>query len=153
MLRLAGGGPLLHRIVQSRPRPFGSERVKTCIAAAVRSARLYESASDHWHQGRSSSLPISVSPCAYKASTRPRNELHLPLSPPPSPMPCRHFPHAPRLHTAYVDDQLIATGKISKAAIIGKQGGIWAQSAGYNVSSLCESDDLSRHCFVGRADR
>jgi hypothetical protein len=35
--------------------------------------------------------------------------------------------------TAYVDDHLIATGKISKAAIVGKQGGIWAQSAGYNV--------------------
>lgn len=35
---------------------------------------------------------------------------------------------------AYVDDQLLATGKISKGAIIGKQGGVWAASTGYNVS-------------------
>jgi hypothetical protein len=35
--------------------------------------------------------------------------------------------------TAYVDDQLLATGKISKAAIIGKQGGIWAASSGFQV--------------------
>lgn len=35
---------------------------------------------------------------------------------------------------AYVDDQLLATGKISKAAILGKQGGVWAASTGYNVS-------------------
>ncbi|GFZ44483.1 hypothetical protein JCM24511_02205 [Saitozyma sp. JCM 24511] len=32
----------------------------------------------------------------------------------------------------YVDDQLLATGKVTKAAIIGKQGGIWAASSGYN---------------------
>lgn len=35
---------------------------------------------------------------------------------------------------AYVDDQLVRTGKVSKAAILGKQGGIWAASKGYNVS-------------------
>ncbi|WVN87618.1 uncharacterized protein L203_102801 [Cryptococcus depauperatus CBS 7841] len=35
---------------------------------------------------------------------------------------------------AYVDDQLINTGKITKAAILGKAGGIWAASRGYNLS-------------------
>ncbi|ORX35122.1 putative actin monomer binding protein [Kockovaella imperatae] len=35
---------------------------------------------------------------------------------------------------AYVDDQLLSTGQISKAAILGKQGGIWAASKGYNLS-------------------
>jgi len=42
-------------------------------------------------------------------------------------------PPTSQLTTAYVDDQLLATGKISKGAIIGKQGGIWAASGGYNV--------------------
>lgn len=35
---------------------------------------------------------------------------------------------------SYVDDQLIATGMISKAVICGHDGNIWAQSAGFNVS-------------------
>jgi len=43
--------------------------------------------------------------------------------------------HLPSLTTAYVDDHLVGTGKVSKAAIIGKQGGVWAASNGYNVSS------------------
>ncbi|GAA5866267.1 hypothetical protein JCM8547_007222 [Rhodosporidiobolus lusitaniae] len=34
----------------------------------------------------------------------------------------------------YVDSNLVGTGKISKAAIIGQQGGVWAQSAGYDLS-------------------
>lgn len=37
--------------------------------------------------------------------------------------------------TAYVDDHLVATGKVKKAAILGKQGGVWAASPGYNVSA------------------
>ncbi|KAI9633284.1 profilin [Dioszegia hungarica] len=47
---------------------------------------------------------------------------------------------------AYVDDQLLATGKISKGAIIGKQGGIWAQSAGYNLSQK-EQDFIVKTAF------
>ncbi|GMK58720.1 hypothetical protein CspeluHIS016_0601620 [Cutaneotrichosporon spelunceum] len=35
---------------------------------------------------------------------------------------------------SYVDDQLISTGKICKAAIIGKAGGVWAASEGYELS-------------------
>jgi len=35
---------------------------------------------------------------------------------------------------AYVDDQLVGTGKIQRAAIIGRQGGVWATSKGYNLS-------------------
>lgn len=39
-------------------------------------------------------------------------------------------------NTAYVDTNLVGSGKVSKAAILGQQGGIWAQSAGYNVRPL-----------------
>jgi len=34
----------------------------------------------------------------------------------------------------YVDSNLLGTGKVSKAAIIGLQGGIWANSLGYNLT-------------------
>ena len=34
---------------------------------------------------------------------------------------------------AYVDTNLVGSGKVSKAVIIGLQGGIWAASPGYNV--------------------
>ncbi|KAG7445130.1 profilin [Guyanagaster necrorhizus] len=36
---------------------------------------------------------------------------------------------------AYVDTNLVGSGRIAKAAIIGQQGGIWAASAGYNLST------------------
>ncbi|KAF7313910.1 Profilin [Mycena chlorophos] len=36
---------------------------------------------------------------------------------------------------AYVDTNLLGTGKIHKAAILGLQGGVWASSAGYNLST------------------
>ncbi|RSH78073.1 profilin, required for normal timing of actin polymerization in response to thermal stress [Apiotrichum porosum] len=52
---------------------------------------------------------------------------------------------------AYVDDHLIATGKISKAAIVGKQGGIWAQSAGYNLSQA-EQDFITKTAFASPDD-
>ncbi|KZT55625.1 Profilin/allergen [Calocera cornea HHB12733] len=35
---------------------------------------------------------------------------------------------------AYVDDHLVGTGKISRAAIIGLQGGVWAASPGFDLS-------------------
>ncbi|KAH8110212.1 profilin [Phellopilus nigrolimitatus] len=35
---------------------------------------------------------------------------------------------------AYVDTNLVGTGKIARAAILGLQGGVWATSAGYNLS-------------------
>ncbi|PBK99871.1 profilin [Armillaria gallica] len=35
----------------------------------------------------------------------------------------------------YVDTNLVGSGRISKAAIIGQQGGVWAASAGYNLST------------------
>ncbi|KAL1671609.1 profilin [Schizophyllum commune] len=35
---------------------------------------------------------------------------------------------------AYVDTNLVSTGKISRAAILGLQGGVWAKSAGYELS-------------------
>ncbi|KAK0202440.1 profilin [Desarmillaria ectypa] len=36
---------------------------------------------------------------------------------------------------SYVDTNLVGSGRIAKAAIIGQQGGIWAASAGYNLST------------------
>ena len=54
------------------------------------------------------------------------------------------------MNTAYVDSNLVGTGKISRAAIIGLQGGVWAASPGYNVrlliptfSSLCKDIDIA----------
>ncbi|KAI0360772.1 Profilin/allergen [Trametes cingulata] len=48
-------------------------------------------------------------------------------------------------HTAYVDTNLVGSGKISKAAIIGLAGGVWAASPGYNVCTIvlsnCSSGD------------
>ncbi|GAA5843324.1 hypothetical protein JCM3766R1_003665 [Sporobolomyces carnicolor] len=35
---------------------------------------------------------------------------------------------------AYVDSNLVGTGKIAKAAILGQQGGVWASSPGYSLS-------------------
>ncbi|KAG9311405.1 profilin [Chiua virens] len=34
----------------------------------------------------------------------------------------------------YVDQNLIGSQKVSKAAILGHKGGVWATSAGYNLS-------------------
>ncbi|WFC95829.1 profilin, required for normal timing of actin polymerization in response to thermal stress [Malassezia brasiliensis] len=34
----------------------------------------------------------------------------------------------------YVDTNLVGTGKVSKAAIIGLKGGVWAASPGFNIS-------------------
>ncbi|KAF9922919.1 profilin, required for normal timing of actin polymerization in response to thermal stress [Linnemannia zychae] len=36
----------------------------------------------------------------------------------------------------YVDDNLIGTGKVAKAAIFGTDGSLWATSAGYNVEPV-----------------
>jgi len=44
---------------------------------------------------------------------------------------------------AYVDDQLLATDKVSKAAIVGLDGGIWAHSAGYSLSKEEEKAIIS----------
>ncbi|ODN73669.1 hypothetical protein L202_07216 [Cryptococcus amylolentus CBS 6039] len=47
---------------------------------------------------------------------------------------------------AYVDDQLLATGKVTKAAILGKQGGVWAASAGYDLSQQ-EQNAITQQYF------
>jgi len=54
----------------------------------------------------------------------------LPVDPPYSHPTLHHISS----HKAYVDDQLIGTGKIVRAAIVGKQGGVWASSQGYNLA-------------------
>ncbi|WVQ94401.1 hypothetical protein IAU59_001480 [Kwoniella sp. CBS 9459] len=48
---------------------------------------------------------------------------------------------------AYVDDHLVGTGKVSKAAILGKQGGVWAASGGYNLSQH-EQDAVVKTAFA-----
>ncbi|WVF66789.1 hypothetical protein IAT40_001531 [Kwoniella sp. CBS 6097] len=52
---------------------------------------------------------------------------------------------------AYVDDHLVGTGKVSKAAILGKQGGVWAASSGYNLSQQ-EQDAVVKTAF-GQPDQ
>ncbi|KAJ2923341.1 hypothetical protein H1R20_g3995, partial [Candolleomyces eurysporus] len=34
----------------------------------------------------------------------------------------------------YVDTNLVGSGKVSRAAILGQQGGVWASSPGYSLS-------------------
>ncbi|KAL4073837.1 profilin [Scleroderma yunnanense] len=35
----------------------------------------------------------------------------------------------------YVDSNLVGSGKVSRAAILGQKGGVWAASPGYNLST------------------
>ncbi|GBE84627.1 Profilin [Sparassis crispa] len=35
----------------------------------------------------------------------------------------------------YVDSNLVGSGRVSKAAILGQKGGVWAASAGYTLSA------------------
>ncbi|KAG8934975.1 profilin, required for normal timing of actin polymerization in response to thermal stress [Tulasnella sp. 419] len=35
---------------------------------------------------------------------------------------------------AYVDTNLVGSGKVSKAAILGRKGGVWATTPGFNLS-------------------
>ncbi|KAI9451778.1 profilin [Russula earlei] len=41
---------------------------------------------------------------------------------------------------AYVDTNLVGSGKVSRAAIVGHQGGIWAASPGYSLSTQEQKD-------------
>src|SRR3990167_3918347 len=45
---------------------------------------------------------------------------------------------------AYVDTNLVGTGCVTKAAIVGHNGGAWAASAGFNVSA-----DEAKKVFSG----
>ncbi|TFK36253.1 profilin [Crucibulum laeve] len=36
---------------------------------------------------------------------------------------------------AYVDTNLVGSGKVTRAAIIGQKGGVWAATAGYTLST------------------
>jgi profilin len=42
---------------------------------------------------------------------------------------------------AYVDVNLVGSGKVTKAAILGKQGGVWATSPGFELSKQ-EQDSI-----------
>ncbi|THH26774.1 hypothetical protein EUX98_g7414 [Antrodiella citrinella] len=45
----------------------------------------------------------------------------------------------------YVDSSLVGSGKIARAAILGQAGGVWATSAGYNLSD--EEQKAIVHAF------
>src|SRR5258707_15100028 len=38
--------------------------------------------------------------------------------------------------SAYVDTNLVGTGRVAKAAILGQQGGVWATSQGFEVGDF-----------------
>jgi len=51
----------------------------------------------------------------------------------------------PDQRLAYVDTNLIGTGKVSKAAILGLAGGVWATSAGFNLSAQEQATIIKAH--------
>ncbi|KAI0338426.1 profilin [Trametopsis cervina] len=46
---------------------------------------------------------------------------------------------------SYVDTNLVGTGKISQAAIIGQQGGVWATTPGFTLSPEEQKAILTAH--------
>ena len=53
---------------------------------------------------------------------------------------------------AYVDSNLLGTGKIARAAIVGQQGGVWATSAGFALTPE-EQTALVNAAKPGGADK
>jgi len=51
---------------------------------------------------------------------------------------------------AYVDTNLVGTGKVARAAILGQQGGVWATSAGYALSPQEQKDILASYADLGK---
>ncbi|GJE98236.1 profilin [Phanerochaete sordida] len=49
---------------------------------------------------------------------------------------------------AYVDTNLVGTGKVAQAAILGQQGGVWAQSAGFNLSADEQKAVVGAHANI-----
>lgn len=43
---------------------------------------------------------------------------------------------------SYVDTNLVGTGNVTQAAIIGLKGGVWASSSGFTVSNFPHSSQL-----------
>ncbi|KIP11291.1 hypothetical protein PHLGIDRAFT_10763 [Phlebiopsis gigantea 11061_1 CR5-6] len=46
---------------------------------------------------------------------------------------------------AYVDTNLVGSGKIKSAAILGRQGGVWATSSGFNLTPEEQATLLAAH--------
>ncbi|KAG9219951.1 hypothetical protein CCMSSC00406_0006864 [Pleurotus cornucopiae] len=46
---------------------------------------------------------------------------------------------------AYVDTNLVGTGKVSQAAILGQQGGVWAISSGLQISPEEQAAIVAAH--------
>ncbi|KAI0260756.1 profilin [Gloeopeniophorella convolvens] len=49
---------------------------------------------------------------------------------------------------AYVDNNLVGSGRVQKAAIIGLQGGVWAASTGYSLSPEEQKAILQLHTHL-----
>jgi len=58
---------------------------------------------------------------------------------------------------AYVDTNLVGSGKVSRAAILGQQGGVWAASSGYSVRAIyrsaCLYADIFQFCSFRRKSK
>lgn len=44
---------------------------------------------------------------------------------------------------SYVDTNLVGTGNVTSAAIVGLKGGVWAASTGFTVSRLSRRQDMA----------
>ncbi|KAH9965258.1 profilin [Russula dissimulans] len=51
---------------------------------------------------------------------------------------------------AYVDTNLVGTGKVYRAAIQGQQGGLWAASSGYNLSTEEQNEIVKAHTDLNK---
>ncbi|KAF8638456.1 hypothetical protein AX17_002190 [Amanita inopinata Kibby_2008] len=51
---------------------------------------------------------------------------------------------------AYVDTNLVGSGRVTKAAILGLQGGVWASSAGFTLSPEEQKAVVSAYANQGR---
>ncbi|KAG1715612.1 hypothetical protein ID866_1536 [Astraeus odoratus] len=49
------------------------------------------------------------------------------------------------MEATYVDKNLVGTGKVSRAAILGQKGGVWAATPGYTLSPVEQKAILSAH--------
>lgn len=63
---------------------------------------------------------------------------------------CSSLAHYIPRRIAYVDNNLIGTGKVSHAAILGQKGGVWAASTGFTVSmELIGTSPIIAECTIG----
>ena len=54
---------------------------------------------------------------------------------------------------SYVDDHLVGSGNVTKAAIVGLDGNVWAQSPEFNVRARARLGARSRFSTLASAER